>query len=214
VKLDCHEIEELTGAYLADQLTVQERFRVEMHLNACELCATELAELQAVIGSLTEEFESEEREPVLDDARREALRSAWIESAPPSRAILSKWRTVRRVAMTLATAASILLGSYLGLVSGQNRVQTDDTVFEVSTLPIAIPVVYDDPITDPAYGVSFTGTPYPFALPIMNAGLPEYGTGSTVFARQASVSRTRAPYIGLPVPRPNYDFDEASLGTE
>ena len=213
MKLECTEIEELTGAYLADQLTVQERYRVEMHLNTCPECAAELSDFAPLAAALKQEFDSEEQELTLDARRRESLLSVWNQHVPVRYSARSKYRNLRRAAVALTAAASVLIAIYLGFGSDHQTVQPDSFTLEIAVQPttVAAPASSSDFAEDPDYGMAFTGIPY---ADIVRTDLPEYGMGSTVFASRYRVSPTRAPYVGLPVPRLNYDFDEASIGNE
>jgi anti-sigma-K factor RskA len=47
--MDCHEIEELSGAYALDALSPEERKAVDEHLAECPKCAQEIRQLQAVV---------------------------------------------------------------------------------------------------------------------------------------------------------------------
>src|SRR5579883_2778725 len=47
--MDCHEIEELSGAYALDALSPEERKAVDEHLADCPKCAQEIRQLQAVV---------------------------------------------------------------------------------------------------------------------------------------------------------------------
>ncbi|MFP6617675.1 MAG: zf-HC2 domain-containing protein [Candidatus Hydrogenedentota bacterium] len=216
MKLECTEIEELTGAYFADQLTVQERYRVEMHLIACPACAAELSDFAPLAAALKQEFDSEEQELTLDARRRESLLSVWNQHVPVQYSDRSKYLTLRRAAVALTAAASVLIASYLGFGSDHQTVQPDTLTLEIAAQPATFvaPALSSDSTEDPDYGMAFTGIPYADIVRIVRTELPEYGMGSTVFASRYRVSPTRAPYIGLPVPRLNYDFDEASLGNK
>lgn len=217
MKLECREIEELTGAYLTDRLTVQERFRVEMHLHSCPECASDLSEFDSLVASLIHEFEAEQKDEALDLLRRKSLLSAWNRYMPsPLYTARSKTRALRSVAIALTAVASVLIGSYLGFVSGHQRVQTDTVTLEIATRPATFttPTAFSDSINEPDYGMAFTGIPDSDSVPIVKTELPEYGMGSTVYASRRRVSPTRAPYIGLPVPRLNYDFNDVSFGNE
>jgi hypothetical protein len=217
VKLECTEIEELTGAYLADQLTVQERFRMEMHLDSCPACTADLAKSAPIAAALNQEVDAEEQEPTMDSHRRESLLALWNQCVPaPSNASPSAWRTLRRAAVTLAIAASVLIASYVTFVSPDQPVRPNAYTLEIASQPtkIDVPTASSDPLDDPQYETAFAGIPYPDSFRVVKSDLPEYGMGSTVFASPYRVSPTRAPYIGLPVPRLNYDFDETSLGNE
>ena len=214
--MECHEIEEMTGLYLADQLTVQERFRMEMHLNTCTSCASDLADFAELSVALHAEFDSENCEPSLDPHRHDALAMAWKKSTRlPLNTSRATWRSIRRVAVSLAAAAAVVVGSYLGFVSGHQRVQPEALTVEIAALNSPVQVEEaNNPIDAPDYGISFTGIPTPDMSRIVNNDLPEYGMGSALLASRSRVSSTRAPYVGLPVPRPNYDFTDTSLGNE
>lgn len=208
MKLECHEIDELTGAYLTDQLNVQERFRMEMHLDACPACAAELAEYTSIAAAMKQDFDAEDQQPALDTHRRESLITAWNQSQRlPLNTTRSTWKTIRRTAVTLAAAAAVIIGSYLGFASGHQRVEPNTVTLELATLPTTIAPAQESSIDTPP---ASTGIPYPEFIQSTYPEFPEYGMGSTVFASRS----TRAPYIGLPVPRFNYDFNEASLGNE
>ena len=232
MKLECHEIEELTGAYLADQMTVQERFRMEMHLNKCASCSSELSELSSFANMLTQDFESEEQEPELSAVHRENLRGAWNQANPSLHRSRSARRNARRAVALFATAASIMFASYFGFVSGQQQVQQTSQPIQVATIPFHLSAdTVAELSSNGNTSNTFVGMPYDELMRIARTELPEYGIGIAMLANRTRVSsyfsglpvpqpeyvmESYASYqaspAGLPVPSPRYDLDKVSFG--
>lgn len=210
MNMTCAEIEERIGAYLADQLTVQERYRVEMHLDACSSCQAEIDSVSDIATLLKSSLNDDEEVFELDRTRRETLSRMFAE-ANPDRAARARWRVMRRATMGLGFAATLLIGAYLGFVSGNQRVQTPEFELQIASLPsTSVPAVVEAASVDePTYGVSPTGSPYGELRIFAELRLPEYGSGPVV--RAMTMGGTKRPYIGLPVPRPEYDFAKSSL---
>jgi hypothetical protein len=232
VKLECHEIEEFTGAYLADQLTVQERFRMEMHLNECASCSSDISELSSFADMLTQDFESEEQEPELSVVHRENLRVAWNQANPSLQSSRSSQRFTRRAVALFATAASLMFASYFGFVSGQQQVQQTSQPIQVATIPFHLSA---DTVAELSSNnntpKSVVGMPYDELIRIARTELPEYGIGTAMLASRPRVSNYvgglpvpqpkyvmesyasyRASHAGLPVPSPRYTIDNVSFG--
>ncbi|MFP6583010.1 MAG: zf-HC2 domain-containing protein [Candidatus Hydrogenedentota bacterium] len=210
MKMTCAEIEECVGAYLADHLTVQERYRVEMHLDSCPDCQAEIDSVSDIAILLKSSLNDDNDDLQLDSTRRETLSQLWAEANPHNdHATRIRWRMMRNAATGLAVAASLMIGSYLGFVTGNQRVQQPDFKLEIASLPVATLTVQTAEFDEPQYGVSSHGSPYGELLILSQLRLPEYGSGPIIRAQHTN--GTRAPYIGLPVPRPGYDFEMSSI---
>lgn len=126
MKFDCADIEERIAAYLVDDLTVQERYWIEMHLRDCAECQAEIDSLQDIAGSLQAEFDSE-TEFELDPERRAALSQQFAQANPEMDiATRRRRRRIRAMVANMSVAAALLLGAYLGFITGNQRVQSPE----------------------------------------------------------------------------------------
>jgi hypothetical protein len=208
VKLNCHEIEELIAAYLADQLSVHERFRVEMHLNHCTSCSEEIADLELTFNAVNQEFGDESQFPALDSDRRAELMSVWNQTAhrPKKRMV-----PFRKVFTSLAAAAAVILAVYLRPVSDVPQVEIETSSVEVAILPPTIIPLFPvgtKAASTPSYEAEYGGFPLPEIVQSEDNELPEYGMGSLVFASQSKVAPSWIPRYNLRMPSVNYDFDD------
>ncbi|NYF99008.1 anti-sigma factor [Janibacter cremeus] len=147
------DLHSLSGAYVLDALTEQERADFEMHLRRCPTCRDEVDSLREVVPLLAETVASEPppslRESILDQAARTrqdppvAVQQAEVTPAVPDRQQPAHARVVplrgssvapqdgalrrRRWAVGLAAAAALVVG---GGVTWQVVEQTTTSVTE------------------------------------------------------------------------------------
>jgi anti-sigma-K factor RskA len=119
--MTCSEFEELSGAYVLDAITPNERREADAHLATCARCSQLLAELRRVVDVLplsVPQINPPEslQERVMDAVRQEAARPASPISFrhPPRR---SRARLQNVSYRTLAVAAVLLLVLLGGLVA-------------------------------------------------------------------------------------------------
>lgn len=122
------EVHALTGAYVLDALTGDERAAFEAHLSECEACAVEVAELRATTTRLATAAAADApprlRENVL--ARISEVRQVGPGGAVP---VLAHHRPARRLLTRLTAAAAALLlvaTTVLGVLLVRERQATDD----------------------------------------------------------------------------------------
>jgi anti-sigma factor RsiW len=190
--IDCHTAHEWMTAYLAHGLSRGDTCTIERHLRGCEDCARDYRELKPMFHYLTVSMDSSAEEEVLSDARMHNLLQAADIQAPAPR---SSRRVFRNVAVWGSMAASILLGSYLGMQSGQEKIQREHITIEIShtTLNLAsVPETQIVPTADTS-GSDLNDDP-----------LPEYGLGNHIQTQEPSTINLMQPYFGLPGPRPQH----------
>lgn len=117
----CADVAPLLVFYLCDELTSQERTRVEAHLHACPDCAAQLAQetaLHAAICDLPQSSELLGRDDILLSQCRSELAEALDDLSSP--AIAARWRPFGWVRSAFALhpawsgAAVLALGAILG----------------------------------------------------------------------------------------------------
>jgi hypothetical protein len=216
MNMSCEQIEECIGAYLADHLTVQERYRVEMHLDGCATCQAEYDSLGDVAAMLQNDFDAEDTDLGLDTSRREALSRMFADANPVrDRKTRVLFRRLRTASASVAVAASLLVGAYFGSISGQQQVQPTEYTLEITSVPRSITMASNLPEEKPTENHrvrSLSNVPYPDFVGIVRYHMPEYGMGTIVQA--SSMGGSRIPYVGLPTPRHDYDFSKSPLASE
>ncbi len=152
--MDCHEIEELSGAYALDALSPEERRAVDEHLADCPKCAQEIRQLQAVVDLFPLSVPAVDPPPHMKErifAKIHANNTNTTNALPATPLPLASREPIRRVRTprarwtpVLAALAAVLLISF-GLMLGWNlslQQQLKQTQIALSTpraLPTATP---------------------------------------------------------------------------
>ncbi len=115
--MDCQEFEALSGAYVLDAITDDERREADAHLVQCPNCQRTLRELQAVVNLLPLSLQPVEPPP---DLKARLFAAIHAEAPPktimlPQRAPQRTWWQHRETRVVVAVAAllCVLLGGML-----------------------------------------------------------------------------------------------------
>ncbi len=124
--MDCHEIEELSGAYALDALSPEERRAVDEHLAECPKCAQEIRQLQAVVDLFPLSVPAADPSPRMKERIFAKIHANTTNALPPTPLPLPARDPHHRVQRprarwtpVLAALAAVLLISF-GLMLGWN----------------------------------------------------------------------------------------------
>lgn len=195
--IDCHTSQEWMTSYLARGLSKSDTYAMERHLRGCKECAHEMRELKPMFHYLTVSMDvSQTESDTLSDTRMQVLLDAADDQAISS-STTPFTRVARHLAVWGSMAASILLGSYLGMQSGQEKIQRDEVTIEISSSLINLASNSDTEISNPENN---TG-----AISLVGyESLPEYGLGFNIQPQDTGTINLMHPYFGLPGPRPQH----------
>ncbi len=103
--MKCRDIREMFSPYLDDELSQEERARVEEHVRACDKCAEELRAL----GSVVDMVRGMPPAPVPQGFRSRVMRAVEKEARAPIRKVLRGYRGLAAIAAALL----LVVGAYL-----------------------------------------------------------------------------------------------------
>src|SRR5579863_5520085 len=163
--MTCNDIEELSGAYVLDAVTDEERQAVDAHLPTCQRCSQLIAELRSVVDLLPFAVPRVEPSPALKDRVMTAIadkRTVTTQSTQVTPAILQRPKTVQtqptrrrsawqRWGTPLIAAAAILFF----LISGGLTAWNISLQHQLSTATASAPITY--PIKSVQGNSSVTG---------------------------------------------------------
>lgn len=135
--MSCHEIESLLDDYVDEELSADERLRVERHLVECPACRKATGELRSLVDAASKlpRGISPGRDlypDVRSRIERHDVASSADRATPP----------VRRTPW-IALAASLLVVAIAGSTALWLRVDPDGTPSEVTPIGAAVPAVHD-----------------------------------------------------------------------
>jgi anti-sigma-K factor RskA len=109
-----HPEQELVGAYVLDALEPDEQVRFEAHLRSCDVCRSEVAELQQVSDVLPLSLEPVEPPAGLRDRLLAAV-SEPNADVEPEPLVLPRIRPLRRMSQVVGAIAAALIIAGLGI---------------------------------------------------------------------------------------------------
>src|SRR5437899_8651145 len=125
--MTCQEFEELSGAYVLDAVTPDERREAEAHLTGCARCTRLLRELQSVVAFLPLSVPQINpadslKERILSAIRQESLDISTLSTQRVQSIQTTQRRSARRQIWTirLLAVAAVLLFVLLGGMTGWN----------------------------------------------------------------------------------------------
>lgn len=150
--MTCDDIEELSGAYVLDAVTDEERQTVDAHLPTCQHCSQLIAELRSVVDLLPFAVPQVEPSPALKERVLTAIadkKAVTIQSTQVTPAILQRLRTAppqptrrrstwQRWGTQLVAAAAILFF----LISGSLTAWNISLQHQLGTLSASAPITY------------------------------------------------------------------------
>jgi len=194
--LNCQQARDLLSLYIDGELPAAERARLEDHLEQCDECRCELAELQALVSALgalpREPLPAEFGEQLHARLVRRSWRLVWARLLPGPVAFHPAWARVLAVACLV-----VFLGSSLMVVAGLGRGWWSPA---------------ENPFLAPSFASGVEGGP---GSPVWKGTPPgddRVLTGSEVASsdRTAGLSRTTGPVIAPDV-RPQLGAGGASV---
>jgi anti-sigma factor RsiW len=137
------EVSEWLGAYAIGGLEPEETIRVRLHLESCEVCRQELAELEGLHELLEASTLAEKPPPHLEEAVLEAIARAPVPGRPAdharqpytylSRSPLRRRRSRSAIASSLAVAAMAVLFAAIAVQQQVARQEQEASVAPVQT---------------------------------------------------------------------------------
>ncbi|GAC1357301.1 MAG: hypothetical protein NVS4B12_10200 [Ktedonobacteraceae bacterium] len=142
--MNCQEFEELSGAYVLDAVTPEERDLAEEHVAQCSHCALVVQELQLAVNALPLSVPTVEPSTALKERILNSIQSDSVVAPQPMRQAVQTKAPVRRrnswqrwSTQLLAAAALIMLVLFSGMTAWNIALQQQISSLSASTASVS-----------------------------------------------------------------------------